>query len=387
MIVKILLNWLTKILIFVFIFNRFCSLASAQILISEVQPNPTSGGEWVELYNTATIAATLANHVLNDQLTTPSVIFSFGPDSIIEPNQYLLIDLPSQKLNNGGDGVTLINAAGIVVDQMQFESSEPGKTWSRKSWDSTIFLLTSPTPGAINLIPTPTPTPTPIPSPSPSTTESTQASANYDNFLELTALYPCPYKDELEWVEVFNYGQKSINLSGWRINDEQNNYFNLPNKIISAQKSLRLDLSRSILNNSGDTAFLVDRNSDQISSITYSNCTSGQIITGEAETQDEASKSASTSINEYDSTDIQGSQSATIAISSSPKPPRPTIFDLSTIRLTDPSPMPTPLATYFSIPPVPSKKHLFSGILGGMFVAASGMVVLPSSRFKKIFNL
>jgi hypothetical protein len=158
----------------------------AQVIISEVSPNPVSGeSEWVELFNAGGTSISLSGWKLQDKLSSPSDIYLFNTQTI-EPQQFLVAELSSAKLNNTSDGVTLFTPAGSVADTMDYTSSEQSKTWQRSSATSTIFQLTTPTKGSdssqhsLLLMPAPTPTPAattppttaPTPTPAPQATLS-----------------------------------------------------------------------------------------------------------------------------------------------------------------------------------------------------------------------
>lgn len=369
-------------------FFRFAFLAQAAIRISEVAPNPSSGPEWVELYNSASESAGLGNWVLKDQLASPSTIHTFAPTTTIAGNQYLLIELSSSKLNNGADGVTLFDASQTIQDQMQYESSEPNMTWSRKAWDSSIFLLTSPTPGAANQMPTPTPTPLPSPSATPTPTTTPQPSSNPSTNtpaeLELISLYPCPNKTESEWIEIANRSNFSANLTNWKLKDEQNNSVALSGTI-PANQTQRITVSRSILNNAGDSAFLENPSGVTSSSLSYRGCSAGEIITANTTDEDTAiaTESAQTGLDQFQATtQITASPSAFIRVPQTPLP-----IDLAAFRLKVPTPTPTPRATYIELPPVLPKSATFSAILGGVLLAAGGILLLPKEKLEKLFAL
>ncbi len=167
----------------------FCTTgpAFAQVIISEVSPNPLTGeSEWVELFNTSSSAIPLSGWKLQDKLSSPSDIYLFS-SQILEPQQFIVAELSSAKLNNSGDGVTLFKPDGSIAETMDYTSSEQNKTWQRTSVSSTTFVLTTPTKGSNSALyslitiltpsssPTTTPSAPPIPSPT-STPEPTPAS-------------------------------------------------------------------------------------------------------------------------------------------------------------------------------------------------------------------
>lgn len=151
-------------------------LAYAQVVISEVHPNPVTGqNEWIELFNAGSAPVSLSGWKLQDKLTSPSDIFLFSTQTL-EPQQFFVAELSSAKLNNTGDGVVLFKADGSTQDTMDYTSSVQNKPWQKTSVLANTFALTDPTKGVNNtdyslLNPaTPAPTPTPEPSVEPSPT-------------------------------------------------------------------------------------------------------------------------------------------------------------------------------------------------------------------------
>ncbi|MBU0579520.1 lamin tail domain-containing protein [Patescibacteria group bacterium] len=136
-----------------------------KIIINEVYPAPSEGSEWIELFNPTAETIVLENWTVFDQLSSPTCIFTFTTQEI-KPNKFLVIELPSAKLNNSADGVTLKNSLGEIINEMQFSSSEAGMSWSRNQTGE--FELTQPSKGAVNIFPSPSPSPSPQPSSSPS---------------------------------------------------------------------------------------------------------------------------------------------------------------------------------------------------------------------------
>ncbi|KAF5414772.1 MAG: hypothetical protein C5S48_07805 [Candidatus Methanogaster sp.] len=138
--------------------------------------------------------------------------------------------------------------------------------------------LPTPSPTATPLpkitpMPTPTQTPTPKPTPSPSPTAATGA-----NPMILAAQFDAPgsERDNLngEWVKIKNIGNMPIDMSGWKLSDEQNHVYNFPNgfelssgtivKIhtgtgTNTQTELYWGEKSPIWNNDGDTATLKDK--------------------------------------------------------------------------------------------------------------------------------
>jgi competence protein ComEC len=121
--------------------------------------------------------------------------------------------------------------------------------------------------------PTPTQTPTPKSTPSPSPTAPTGANPR---ILEVQFDAPGIERDNLngEWVKIKNIGNIPIDMSGWKLSDEQNHVYNFPNgfelssgtivKIhtgtgTNTQTELYWGEKSPIWNNDGDTATLKDK--------------------------------------------------------------------------------------------------------------------------------
>ena len=108
--------------------------ASAQVVINEVMARPADGSEWVELYNRSPDAIHLSGWTLSDLRTTGQ----FEAGAIIDGGGYVIVaqdadavglqypglDVPVlsltrwPRLNNGGDGLILRDAAATLVDSI-----------------------------------------------------------------------------------------------------------------------------------------------------------------------------------------------------------------------------------------------------------------------------
>ena len=91
-----------------------------------------------------------------------------------------------------------------------------------------------------------------------------------------------------EWIELYNYGNESINISGWRIADPSDHVIDTNNSLIPAKgyfviaknitkflQYYNIDCSISkagfYLNNGGETILLKDSNGSVIDNVTYTN--------------------------------------------------------------------------------------------------------------------
>ena len=128
---------------------------SAQ-LISEVMPDPSEGPEWVELYNHQDENIQLQGLELWDELSSPSKLLTVQEDKSLAPGEFIVINLPSIKLNNGGDSVILKDSQGNQIDKMTYTNSQKDLSWAREEYTyQSPFLLMQPTPGAPNTLDNP----------------------------------------------------------------------------------------------------------------------------------------------------------------------------------------------------------------------------------------
>ena len=278
---------------------------SVCLKISEVYPAPATGeSEWVELWNCADIDISLLGFTLFDLLATPSEIFKFN-DQIIPAQSYLAFDLPSARLNNTGDGVTLYDSTNQVVNQMSFDSTQMSKSWALIGGILGEYSLTTPSQGLPNPTPTSTPSPTSSPTPTPSrlptltptvspttlptptviptatpipspTSSPTPTTYLIDKSkLQLTEVAACPTENESEWLELYWQGNELIEFSNWQIIDRQDNHVTLNGSLKPNEYSI-ISWSKSILNNSGDKLRLVDQNQATLAEIELPACQAGQ---------------------------------------------------------------------------------------------------------------
>jgi hypothetical protein len=241
------------------------SLISAQVVINEVHPAPSSGNDWVELYNVGNTAIDLSGWKLEDQLTSPSTISSWNTATSLAPDSYLVVEV-SNKLNNAADGVTLKNNTGQILDQMNYSSSTTDQSWARLPNGSGSFVLAAPTRLATNPLPpspipspspqpSPTPSPSPSPSPSPTPSPSPSPAANYPTTLALSEIMACPETGQEEWIELYNPDGTPYTLTGWQLRDSSNNLRNL-NTTLPAFGYTVIPFASAWLNNDGDSLSL-----------------------------------------------------------------------------------------------------------------------------------
>jgi hypothetical protein len=140
--------------------------------LNEIFPAPVSGKEWIELSLTGDQIRELEGYKLYD---ASGKIYTF-PNTTFDPAQsrYLVVELSSSKLNNGGDSVLLYDASNQLLDAVQYPETTKGHAWIRfpepdGSWQETL-QATPRAPNVLKQETTETPTSTsPLPAPQAAT--------------------------------------------------------------------------------------------------------------------------------------------------------------------------------------------------------------------------
>lgn len=86
--------------------------------------------------------------------------------------------------------------------------------------------------------------------------------------LRLNELYPSPDKHSTEWIEIINRGEQPVSTVGYIIRDAANNILPLASKQLEAGGFL-IATSSSMLNNSGDTLYLINPVGEVVDIATY----------------------------------------------------------------------------------------------------------------------
>lgn len=172
-------NFLIFFICIVFSLFFLAKETSAQVVINEVCPDPigSDDNEFIELYNLGSEAVNVAGWQISD---TQGVAKTYTiPEIFIEPRSYFSFRSYVTKinLNNDGDGVTLKDKNGTLLDSVSFGKIPEGLSTSRIPDGTGEFTAgTKISEGAANIplstpeatsAPTPTPTASPKPDPTP----------------------------------------------------------------------------------------------------------------------------------------------------------------------------------------------------------------------------
>ncbi len=280
--------------------NEFAT-TSIKIIINEFVSDPSEGKEWIELLNVGSSTVDLGGFTLSDG---SGLIAS--PTSTIDPQGFVVIELNSSKLNNGGDSIFLKNARGEIVDSVIYgdwedgnlEDNAPapnkGNSLARINSidtdnDKADFVQTiSVTKGTTNIITAPiAPTPrsssnrsssertTPITEKIPISINTSTGKSFASGTILINELFPNPKGSDTdtEFIELYNTTSSSVSLVGWKLVDKSNKSYSIQEKVIEPF-SFAVFLSKvtkiSLNNTQEESLTLFDSNGNQIDFVQYS---------------------------------------------------------------------------------------------------------------------
>ena len=126
-----------------------------RIYFNEVLPSPDgpdAENEWIEIYNQNDFEVNLSGWTIQDTAGKTTI---YTINKKIPALGYLVFLRPETKitLNNDGDGLSLINPKGEIIDSISFGKASLGQSYNRteSGWAWTKNL----TPGSKNIIPKP----------------------------------------------------------------------------------------------------------------------------------------------------------------------------------------------------------------------------------------
>ncbi|MDR1198603.1 MAG: lamin tail domain-containing protein [Prevotellaceae bacterium] len=121
---------------------------------SRGEPGTVYEFDWVELYNNSDEAVDVSGYVLYDKIDkTDKVVIPTS--TIIAARAFLFVEVVDADgngfgLSSGGDMVFLDDAAGLLIDQIEFGALTPDQSYARNPDGSDIFKIQTPTPNASN---------------------------------------------------------------------------------------------------------------------------------------------------------------------------------------------------------------------------------------------
>ena len=208
------------------------------VLINEVMYNPGENEpEWLEVVNVSNEEINIKNWSVSDVISTPTKNFITNTEVLLQPEEYLVIAKDTSfnsvhpgvnskvlfanfgTLGNTSDGIIIYDFRDGIIDSLFYRSSWGGRkgfslerislgeeTNDSTNWTTSLSSIGS-TPGLPN---------------------STDNLPDYErNDLVINEIMFDPDGDNSEFVEFLNLGGDSINVGGWRIEDESGNMYKL----------------------------------------------------------------------------------------------------------------------------------------------------------------
>ncbi|MEO0468067.1 MAG: lamin tail domain-containing protein [Bacteroidota bacterium] len=222
--------------------SRFCEGGPDTVVVTEIMYhydfplNALQAGDWLELYNPGTNPIQLDGWRLQDQdsiyvlpagltLAGGAYLVLAGDTSLASaahPNLANVLALEGMKLNNGGENILLVDDAGCLIDQIAYDDNNAwpeaadgqgpslslpdASTDNRDANNWSVSAGLSGSPGGPHL--------------GNCSVAPNQLVINEINYKSGAA-------DSKDWIEIYNPGSASIDMSGWEMHDE-NNFYTLP---------------------------------------------------------------------------------------------------------------------------------------------------------------
>jgi len=207
------------------------------IVINEIMYNPVSGEpEWFEIVNVSPDSINLKNWSVSDILNTPTGNFITAGDFYLQPDQFIVVSRDTSfnsyhpnvpnvfitdfgTLGNTEDGIILYDFREAVIDSVYYYSKWGGKrgyslerisltgvSGDSSNWTTSLNPDKS-TPGQVNSV--------------------VNIPCGIRNSIVINEIMSDPGIDNCEFLEFYNKSPDSINIGGWRIEDEKGNSYKL----------------------------------------------------------------------------------------------------------------------------------------------------------------
>ncbi|MFH1822367.1 MAG: lamin tail domain-containing protein [Patescibacteria group bacterium] len=258
------------------------------VVINEFVADPADNEvEWIELYNKKSEEIDLTGWTIEEGSGAKTALT--GVIGASGQAKFFIIEKPKGNLNNKGDIIILRSNGDTLIDQVSYGNWDDGNlgnnapvatdpnSIARKIDGQNTFnnindfsLTTTLTKGASNII-------TNI-----STKEEEEISSaemalyDYSNEIIITEIFPNPEGSDTdeEFIELFNKGEREVDLTGWKLGDESKSKYTIKNNensednnlIIKAKDYLVIYRSESkiALNNTSDSVKLYQPLKDEL---------------------------------------------------------------------------------------------------------------------------
>lgn len=276
------------------------------IIFNEVYPNPPDEStEFIELKNASGFAGSPAGWKIKDAAGGEYNL----PDKEIADGGIWLISKSASgiSLNNDGETLTLINPNGAAFASLSISDAPESQSYARSGTES-FEWTTSLTPDAENVFTQPisaVQTETVASSNINANANSNSAAAAINNnsnssantnanantnsskviadfsAIKLSELMPNPEGDDAagEWIELYNGGDKEIDLAGGSLSDASGKIYAIPKNTAIPAKSYKVFYRKQtgiVLNNDQDTIDLKDSSGKKIDNVSYADGAEGK---------------------------------------------------------------------------------------------------------------
>ena len=299
------------------------SAAVDQVVINEIAA--AGEEEWIELYNRGPTAVELAEWQLERVSATGSRVVRSLPTVRLAAGEWLLVPLTKGTLPDGGARLTLFWQATAMSTAVEYPALSAATVYARVRDGAPEWVVrTQATAGMTNNIPeptisssplatatataatmptatytstatrtptvtktptatrtptvtktptatrTPTVTKTPTATRTPTVSPTPKPTAWPTGVVIISALLPAPATGTYEWIELSSQYAQPIDLQGWFFTDNSGQRRLISEQSLAAGATVRIPITRSFLNNSGDTVILHDPTGNAIDTFSYS---------------------------------------------------------------------------------------------------------------------
>ncbi len=282
--------------------NASSSPVLSNIIFNEVYPNPPDEStEFIELKNASGFAGSPLGWKIKDASGDEYNL----PDKEIANGAFWVIPKLESgiSLNNDGETLSLINPAGAIAATLSIPAAPESQSYARSGAESFEWTATL-TAGAENVftqavsaaaeIAAPANTNSSAPNTNASNSNgsvnaniSTSANTNSSKVttdfsaIKLNEIMPNPEGDDAdgEWIELYNGGDKEIDLAGGSLSDASGKIYAIPKNTIIAAKSYKVFYRKQtgiVLNNDQDAIDLKDSSGKKIDSVSYADGAEGK---------------------------------------------------------------------------------------------------------------
>lgn len=286
------------ILSFAYLTPLNAQVPKSYILISEILPDASgsdSGKEWIELYNYYNVDFELNGYYFKIESNSGSSKTINLPHIVIPSKQYYVIaefdfqisnslNLGSGKLAmyNSASKITLYDSNNNKIDELSYPTPSENATFEKKGatcLEVAVNMLGG-SGGAVNTnydascFPETLDNPTSYPLPP----QEQPKPKNYS--IQISEIYPSPNSEEEEWLEIYNAGEESIELSNFSLQKPSTSTKTLLSGSINS-KDYRLVAGSELkfaLNNSGDEIMLFSNENVKLDSLKYKSTPKGSSI-------------------------------------------------------------------------------------------------------------